>query len=927
MKKWMTVTFATITGLVLLLFVIPFFIPLETYKPLITQEMEAKLGRRVSLDGGMRLSFLPTPHVVVKGLKIATGEGGRAPFMVELPKVRVDLGVGALFHKQIKLTQVKIYTPTIHLETLPNGEGNWIFHEKKETPVPVQAPGEEKPAGSSFDLAVDEVEILRATLVWHNDQGEEERLEDLSTMLSMETLMGPMDARGAFKALGRDIEFRLSLKKFTEKTPIKLTLATKGVDASLKGNLLIDQKTFEGDLSVKSDLDDLEKLFGAETQIPEFLREPFSITGFVALSAQGAEVKHLELVMEDKRLEGSGQVNLEPLSFTCDMRGLPGGVNLHMTGSPRKGGLSGSAALSVRSARKFLEWTRLVEVKTMPASLVDAAWDMTTEFVYDAQGVNLKNLMVKADEASLSGGFSFGIAQKRMTYDLALTASQAFLKNVGAPLKTDLTHVGLKGTTRFVDFEPLKIETDTTLNLPQGTLSAKGNMNVGETGAPHFDMLVRASAGEGISLSQGLRLQNLQLSTSLQGDTHKMQLGGVKASLVAGGEKMTLEGGLALEIGPKLNVTGQLHASPMNMDRLFAAGQKEARELMPRIMLVAHKKREKHDETPRKEGSAPHAWSRDPMDFSWITQVDAQVTFTCPRVVWSDWSMEKIQKTVKIMEGVLTSEATGTIWDGKFSSAFSLTNPKSPELKLRMALDDASVKKALSKVDTGKFKIVQGKLEQLTNLRTQGKSMWDFVSNLEGTVSLDVENGVVAGVDLKSLSDKIGDLRNLQGLTTLFAGTLNQGTTTFSQAKVALEFHKGVGRIGKLLVHTDAAEVTGGGTVDVPHYTLDANATMRLTQHPDFPPFTVRFSGPLDAPERSYDVSQIQAYMLQNVFSKLLSGTKAGKIGDVISGVLGGGGAPSDNTQNQQDSSQDKGLGDIAKEPAKAIGGLLKGLL
>lgn len=927
-KKWMTVTAATLAGLGLLLFAVPYFIPLESYKPLIIKEVEASLGRKVTLDGGMHLSFLPTPHVVVKQIKIATGEGGKAAFMVDLPKVRVDLSLGALLHKQIKLTNVKIFEPTIQLETLPNGEGNWIFHPKEEAQVTdVNATAvQTQDKGTSFDLSVDEVEILRATLIWQNEQGEAQRLEDLSTMLSLDSLSGPMDARGAFKALGRDIEFRVSMKKFTEKTPFKLTLATKGVDVSLKGNLLIDEKSFEGDLSVKSDLDDLEKIFDASTQAPEFLREPFALTGFVILSPTGVEAKHLEFIMENNRLEGSGQVRFDPLSFACDMRGLPGGVHVHLTGVPRKGTLSGSAGLSVRAPRKLISWTRLADEKKLPSTLIDASWDMTTDFQYDAGGLNLKNLMLQTDDARLSGGIAYRLANHGLTYDLSLTASQAFLRGVGAPLNTDLERVTLKGTTRVTNFEHLALETDTTLGLPQGSLSAKGNMHSDDAGTPRFDMFVRAALNDGFSVSDTVRLQNVQVSTSLQGEPKKMQLGGIKASLTSGGEKITLEGGLVLDLDPKMNVTGQLHASTMNLDRFLSGMEKQASieaPEVPRIMLVAQKKREK---AAPKEAPTPHTWSRTPMDFAWIEKVDANVTFTCPRVTWGDWSVEKTQKTVTIKEGVLTSEATGTIWDGKFSSAFSLITPKAPVLKLRAGLEGASVQKALAKVDTGKFKIVKGSLEQLTNLKTQGKSVWDFVNNLEGTVSLDVENGAIAGVDLKGLSDKIGGLRSLDGLTALFSGTLSEGTTHFSQAKVALAFHNGVGRIGKLILVADAAEATGGGTIDLPRYFMDVTTTLRLTQHADFPPFTVTLSGPLNAPQRSYDVSQIQAYMLQNVFSKLLSGTKVGKIGEVITGVIGGGGAGSQRGDSK-DAPQDNGLEDLAKEPAKAIGGLLKGLL
>src|ERR1044071_1364943 len=125
MKKFGMILGGIVVLLIVAALVAPFFIDLNNYKALIAEKAKAATGRDLTIDGDISLSILPTPSVSIAGLKFGNAPGGKAPNMAELEAMKVKVALMPLLSGRVKIESVILKNPTIILEKLADGKGNW----------------------------------------------------------------------------------------------------------------------------------------------------------------------------------------------------------------------------------------------------------------------------------------------------------------------------------------------------------------------------------------------------------------------------------------------------------------------------------------------------------------------------------------------------------------------------------------------------------------------------------------------------------------------------------------------------------------------------------------------------------------------------------------------------------------------------------
>lgn len=97
----------------------------NSYKPQLTALASEKLGRDLTIDGDIRLSFWPILGISVDKIGLANAKGGVAPQLLTIERVTAEADLAMLLRRQINVTSLRIDQPKIYLEQLPNGQGNW----------------------------------------------------------------------------------------------------------------------------------------------------------------------------------------------------------------------------------------------------------------------------------------------------------------------------------------------------------------------------------------------------------------------------------------------------------------------------------------------------------------------------------------------------------------------------------------------------------------------------------------------------------------------------------------------------------------------------------------------------------------------------------------------------------------------------------
>ncbi|WOI52027.1 AsmA family protein [Parvularcula sp. LCG005] len=291
---------------------------------------------------------------------------------------------------------------------------------------------------------------------------------------------------------------------------------------------------------------------------------------------------------------------------------------------------------------------------------------------------------------------------------------------------------------------------DTRLNLSD-TLAFNGDLDVDVPALRALMQLVGAS----IDTDNGF--EKLRLKGPVQGTSEKV-LFGTGTELTFDDIKGT--GSVSIDLaGERPAVTGELTVGTLDLTPYLPAepeGMKDA-----------------------KEGGAFPEWSTEPMDFSALTAIDAQLSFIADQIILPSVQVDNSQLRVKLQNGNLLANidqmvlygGTGT---GTMTANFAATRPS---LGAKFNLTDVNVGTlakellAVSRLNaTGGVNI---------DVKTQGRSQAEWVNNLSGTLTTDLADGQIQGFNLGKVARSA-----MQAYTSLRDGGLNAATLTSTFANI-----------------------------------------------------------------------------------------------------------------------------------------------
>jgi len=144
--------------LIVLLFVIPFFIPVNQFKPTIEEKASAALGRKVQL-GNLSLSLI---HGALTAEDLTIGDDPKfspSPFLTAKSlSVGVEI-MPLIFSKQLNVTDITIAEPQVTLLKNPAGEWNYSTIGGSSSPKAEAKPAATSTSGATPDISVKKLEL------------------------------------------------------------------------------------------------------------------------------------------------------------------------------------------------------------------------------------------------------------------------------------------------------------------------------------------------------------------------------------------------------------------------------------------------------------------------------------------------------------------------------------------------------------------------------------------------------------------------------------------------------------------------------------------------------------------------------------------------------------------------------------------------
>jgi uncharacterized protein involved in outer membrane biogenesis len=320
-KKILIAVGALLVLAVAAILVVPSFINWNGYKTQIEAEARRQTGRALSIDGDISLALLPAPKLSVKGVRFANAEGGSAPDMATLESLDVRVALMPLLSGKIQVTSLTLVKPTVLLEKLPDGRGNWEIAPAGQTAAPSEAAREES-GGGGLALSFDSVRIEDGTFIYRDPAaGGEQKLEALDSEIHIGSLSGPFDANGTATYQGIKARFEADAGALTPGQPsavrVKLGLGDPESTVEFAGMVTTGGEAgphLSGKLmGGGDDLSALLKALSPDTPSNPLTKQKFALASDIDAGTTGGSAKNLILALGDQQATGEATVELGEL--------------------------------------------------------------------------------------------------------------------------------------------------------------------------------------------------------------------------------------------------------------------------------------------------------------------------------------------------------------------------------------------------------------------------------------------------------------------------------------------------------------------------------------------------------------------------------------------------------------------------------------
>lgn len=262
-------------------------------------------------------------------------------------------------------------------------------------------------------------------------------------------------------------------------------------------------------------------------------------------------------------------------------------------------------------------------------------------------------------------------------------------------------------------------------------------------------------------------------------------------------------------------------------------------------------------------------------DLGWLGSFDGKLGLTSSALLVGERRIERPALRAVLDRGVLTLEQL----DGEFAGGQIGVTGQMKTASAGLPAVEADVILVRTKLDQligsgtgvgGNFGLSGGTLDLDATLATAGNSRAALLRGLSGNGRFSAQDGILHGLDIGILRDRLTRLDRPQELLGAVASGLNGGKSGFARMTGSFAIKDGVVRTEDTSVQSDLGEATATGQVSLPDQTVDLRLRVAVKSDQPLPPLSGRVSGPLAAPTRSFDMREVQDYFARRAAETVL---------------------------------------------------------
>ncbi len=329
-----------------------------------------------------------------------------------------------------------------------------------------------------------------------------------------------------------------------------------------------------------------------------------------------------------------------------------------------------------------------------------------------------------------------------------------------------------------------------------------------------------------------------------------------------------------------INTTARFTAGQMNIKQLefTSRGKKvsavfdlDTRDLKPKIKIEANFKELHTDiiellfdiELPEvifDEYQRP-IWPDDSFSFDRIGIFVGDIKFFIEKFDHNGFILDNLLISLSISsDKIIIHEYKAKIFDSKIEGKGEI-GTKRPSLNLVFSIANANLENILTRFFN--FKKLSGKLSISGGVAMIGSNVKQWISSLQGSASVMVNDAVIDGFDLNLMARKIPSLNRARNVRYWANKALASGLTKIDQIDGNIEYNQGLINLTKIKM-TRAYMSTGSvkGSLDLNSWRVNINAYFPIYPSeggPIIPVYTSVYGG-IELPSKQWDIKAIEDY-------------------------------------------------------------------
>ncbi len=390
--------------------VVPFLIPVETYKAQIEDVAQSATGRPLKINGALRLAILPRLALEADDVSFGNAAGAKNPQMATLKQLVFEVSLIPLLHDTIEIDRLVLVQPQIHLEVDKAGHPNWQFATAGGAPSTAAkpAPGPGALLGGR-EVRLGEVRLDNGQITYRDDRtGAAYSLDKIAMSVKLPDLESPFGLDGQLDWNGKTIKISAHGKALGKVlagggSPLALKIAAQPVNLDFNGNLTrTTPVALDGTvkLAVPS-LRELAAWVGSPLQSGGTGFGPLSIEGKLGLAGNRISFSDAALAIDD--MKGKGEVTVETggarpvIAAKLELDKLD--LNNYMGGAPQGGAAAGAKPAPQTGKAAPSDWSD-EPIDLSPLKAADA------DIAFTVGGIELQKLKIGKSrlEAKLKDG-------------------------------------------------------------------------------------------------------------------------------------------------------------------------------------------------------------------------------------------------------------------------------------------------------------------------------------------------------------------------------------------------------------------------------------------------------------------------------------------------------------------------------------------